>query len=333
MDSISQGVLGAGIAEITVGKKLGNKSILVGAVLGTIPDLDVFITRGMDVVDGLLAHRGFSHSLLFGILLSPLLALLLQKIFRRYEISLHKWILTVWLVLFTHVLLDLFTTYGTGVFEPFSHARIEWSTIAIVDVFYTIPFVILVILLMFFKRASKSRFYLKWAAISLSTVYLLLTPLNKFRVNRVFTGQLAASGIEYERYKTVPLVLTNFLWMCVAESDSAYYTGYYSVFDKEKDITFLKTDRNDDLIDTKDAKIKKLIRFSKGWYIVHELNNTIVYSDLRFGRMGLDKESPYIFSFRIKQRKNNTIIEEHHEVSAAEGAFNSYIKRIFGNSN
>ena len=41
MDSLSQLLLGAAVAELTLGRKLGNKALLIGIVAGTLPDLDV----------------------------------------------------------------------------------------------------------------------------------------------------------------------------------------------------------------------------------------------------------------------------------------------------
>ncbi|MGB1248508.1 MAG: metal-dependent hydrolase, partial [Chitinophagales bacterium] len=43
------------------------------------------------------------------------------------------------LALFTHVLLDAFTTYGTQLLLPFSDKRISFDSINIVDPVYTIP--------------------------------------------------------------------------------------------------------------------------------------------------------------------------------------------------
>lgn len=45
MDSLTQIVLGAACGEAILGKKIGNKALLFGAIGGTIPDLDVFIGR------------------------------------------------------------------------------------------------------------------------------------------------------------------------------------------------------------------------------------------------------------------------------------------------
>ncbi len=41
MDSLTQATLGAAIGEALLGKKIGNKGAMIGAVIATIPDLDV----------------------------------------------------------------------------------------------------------------------------------------------------------------------------------------------------------------------------------------------------------------------------------------------------
>ncbi|MBO6510809.1 MAG: metal-dependent hydrolase, partial [Roseibium sp.] len=44
MDSITQFVLGAAVSTACLGKTLGpRKAALIGGVLGTVPDLDVFL--------------------------------------------------------------------------------------------------------------------------------------------------------------------------------------------------------------------------------------------------------------------------------------------------
>ena len=79
MDSLTQIVLGAAVGEVVLGKKVGNKAILWGAVAGTIPDLDVLSKYFVDEVSALEMHRGFSHSILFGILFAPVFAVLVKK--------------------------------------------------------------------------------------------------------------------------------------------------------------------------------------------------------------------------------------------------------------
>ena len=43
MDSLTQIVLGAAVGEAVLGKKIGSRAMLWGAIAGTIPDLDVFL--------------------------------------------------------------------------------------------------------------------------------------------------------------------------------------------------------------------------------------------------------------------------------------------------
>ena len=65
MDSLTQIVLGASVAEASLGKKIGNKAIALGALAGTIPDLDIISRFFVDDLTASVMHRGFSHSLLF----------------------------------------------------------------------------------------------------------------------------------------------------------------------------------------------------------------------------------------------------------------------------
>ncbi len=98
MDSLTQIVLGAAVSEVSVGKKIGNRSILWGGIAGTIPDLDVISNLWMDPLDALAFHRGISHSFLFAFLAPPLLGFLVHSIYKSKH---HKQIaLACWSLLF-----------------------------------------------------------------------------------------------------------------------------------------------------------------------------------------------------------------------------------------
>lgn len=79
MDSLTQIVLGAAVGEAVLGKKVGNKAMLWGAIAGTIPDLDVFIKLFADPITSTELHRGISHSLFFSLLMAPILGWLVNK--------------------------------------------------------------------------------------------------------------------------------------------------------------------------------------------------------------------------------------------------------------
>jgi inner membrane protein len=77
LDSLTQITLGAAVGELTLGKKVGNRAMLWGAIAGTIPDLDVLagffmkdVFLVMDELQALMFHRGPMHSLLFAVLFS-----------------------------------------------------------------------------------------------------------------------------------------------------------------------------------------------------------------------------------------------------------------------
>ena len=68
MDSLTQMALGAACGEVVLGKKVGNRAMLWGAIGGTIPDLDVLGNLFLDDVGALAFHRSITHSLLFAVL-------------------------------------------------------------------------------------------------------------------------------------------------------------------------------------------------------------------------------------------------------------------------
>jgi len=90
LDSLTQGLLGAVTFAVIKDKKIGKKSLLIGAIVGTIPDLDVLLSPLFNDIEFLTVHRSFSHSIGFAIILS----LLLGEVFHRYykrKLSRTKW--------------------------------------------------------------------------------------------------------------------------------------------------------------------------------------------------------------------------------------------------
>ena len=155
MDSLTQIVLGAGVAEAVAGKKMGNKAVLWGAVAGTIPDLDVFLRFFYHPIDAALVHRGFSHSLLFALLMGPLLGFVFFKLYKqKYELK--TWIWLFFLGIVTHPILDMFTNYGTQFLWPFNF-RITFNSVFVIDPLYTVPFMVCIIVAMTMNRENPKR--------------------------------------------------------------------------------------------------------------------------------------------------------------------------------
>ncbi len=87
MDSLTQIVLGAAVGEIALGRKIGNRALIWGAIGGTIPDLDVFANPFMHDIQALAFHRSISHSIFFSVV-APLV--FGGLVFRLYESKFHK---------------------------------------------------------------------------------------------------------------------------------------------------------------------------------------------------------------------------------------------------
>src|SRR5690606_40677283 len=125
MDSITQAVLGASIQGALLGRWQGRKALLYGAILGTLPDLDVVLDYG-DAVANMTYHRGFSHSLLVLSVVSVLLAWAVRRFRPHPEYSGVRLWFCIWLILITHVLLDAFTDRKSTRLNS-SHVKISYA--------------------------------------------------------------------------------------------------------------------------------------------------------------------------------------------------------------
>lgn len=105
MDSITQAALGAAVGKAVLGEKMGNRAILVGAIAGTIPDLDVLSRLFTNHhIYGLVYHRGISHSIFFTLVAPPLLAwlsLLYYKKELHQELKVQQGLAGFWGVLYS----------------------------------------------------------------------------------------------------------------------------------------------------------------------------------------------------------------------------------------
>ena len=290
MDSLTQIVLGAACGEAVLGKKIGNKALLFGAIGGTIPDLDVFVGSLLygNEIDAMLFHRGFMHSVLFSVLAAFLLGWLVHKLYdsgKRLHITTQKdWTKLFFWSLFTHPILDCFTPYGTQLFAPFSNYRVALNNIAVADPLYTAPFLICLIVLMFFNRKSnRRRLWLK-LGIGISSFYMLITIFNKIYVDSVFKNSLSDKGINYSRYSIQPAILNNVLWYGIAETEEAYQVGFYSLFDSSNRFSDWQTiPKTRALTTTEYEDIKNLAWFSDDYFNVEIIDgNNYLYKDLRY---------------------------------------------------
>ena len=300
MDSLTQLALGAAVGEATAGRQVGRRAPLWGAVLGTLPDLDVFIPLG-DAVRDFTYHRSASHSLLVLAALTPLIVWLILKLHPGTAEHRRRWFVLVYLVFATHVLLDSFTVYGTQIFWPLVTTPMTWSTIFIIDPLFTVPLLFGIIAAMIAAREKTWGHTANRIGLVLSSLYLTWTVGAKLHVEQVAHSALQQHNIANTAVLTTPSPFNSLLWRILAVDDGHYYEGFYSVLDEEPRIDFERYPRMPQLIEPLQHSwpVQRLQWFTKGFYAASLTNRGIVMTDLR---MGFEPE--YVFSFKVGEISN-----------------------------
>ena len=332
MDSLTQIVLGAAVAEAVLGKKVGNKAMLYGAIAGTIPDLDVLASHFTDTVSALAIHRGFTHSIVFSVLFAPMFGWLVSR-YETYK-DFKDWSWLFFWTLVTHPILDAHTTWGTQLFWPLD-IRLAFKTIFVVDPLYTLPFLVFLILTMFQKRTSKKRRLYNNLGLIISTMYLGLTFILKDLAQSQFEDDLLNQNIAYEQIDTRPSPLNTILWNANIETKHSYLLADYSFFDT-KDISFKTYPKNHDLLGNliENEKVKRMIHISEGWFTINKIDDNLYYNDLRFGLLNLEPNSQdFVFKYLIDVDNSGhvTFIEQEKNQRDAKQLMSSLWERIKGN--
>jgi inner membrane protein len=214
--------------------------------------------------------------------------------------------------LFTHPILDAFTTWGTQLFWPFD-LRLAFQNIFVIDPLYTLPFLVLLIMAMRQKRQSPKRAQYNMLGLGLSTSYLALSLVLKAVAYYNIKGNLDAQGIDYEEIDIRPAPLNTILWSANIDVGDAYLIGNYSFFD-ESPMVFNSYPKDHHLLGqlAKNEKIARLKKITEGWFTVEEKDGQLYYNDLRFGLMSLDAdEAQFAFSYKLIPKDGELLVEEN----------------------
>jgi len=304
LDSLTQIVLGGAVGEAVLGKKVGNKAILWGAIGGTIPDLDTIPGQFMDTVDRLSIHRGFSHSIIFAILIAPLLGYLVNRLYRGRQADFRGWTALFFWAIFTHPLLDIFTTWGTQLFWPLDW-RIALHSIFVIDPLYTLPFLLCLLTALFLKRKNIWRKKINRFGIYLSSAYLLWSLIAKVVISDKVMGILKEDGRQWLSYQSRPGLFNTILWTFNIEQDDRFLITYYSFFDEDDQLLIHEFPKRHELLNPyrNHADIEKLIFLTKGYFIMEEVEDGLLMHDLRFGLSeGFTAEKgDFVFTYKIQE--------------------------------
>ena len=283
------------MGEAILGPKVGRKAMVWGAILGTLPDLDVLIPLDGPVED-FVYHRGFSHSLFLLALVTPLFAWLITRIHPESRDRFREWCLLVFLVLEIGVLLDLLTIYGTQVLWPFHTMPLALPVLFIIDPLFTLPIVVGVSAAWFLSRKRSLGHRLNAAGLVIAMVYLGWAFGARELVNHSVRQRLEAQEVRYERLISSPAPFNTLLWRFVGMDGDRYFETYASIFDGDDALVVDHYPRHLDLLDglEEHPPVAKLRWFTRGWYAASRIGDDIVMTDLRMG-----SEPNYVFSFTV----------------------------------
>ncbi|PFG10954.1 metal-dependent hydrolase [Marinobacter sp. LV10MA510-1] len=311
MDSITQVALGASIAGLIAGKTLGRSVLLTGALLGTLPDMDVLIDYGSAVAN-FTQHRGFSHSLF---VLAPL-SLLLATLFWHWkpQLGFPRWLLLTALVLLTHPILDTFTTYGTQLFWPLGRP-LAISSVFIIDPLYTLP--LLAGCAAFLLRPKAVRAIA--AGLVLSTGYLGWSLAAQQVIIERVQPALAEAGFADAKLLVQPMPFNTVLWRATAITDQQRVEIVTGFLDGDSPLTLEYFPRQPALVNSvaQLPETHRLEWFTRGFLDYQARDGEITATDVRLGIPGAH---PFTF---VLANEQGGILKPGNGEQAPRPAFNS----------
>ena len=217
MDPITHGLLGATVAQVTMGKRIPRGAALIGAVGAMAADADVFIWSANDPTVSWVYHRHFTHALAF-IPLGGWLAALPFLWLARYRLYRVAVVVAAMIGYATHTLLDSLTNYGTQQLLPFADTRVTWDAMPIVDPVYSL------ILLAGLALAARSRWVkaARWS-LALSLLYVLFGFWQHQRAVEVQNELLALRHQQATQARVLPAPGWLILWRSIYLADGKLY--------------------------------------------------------------------------------------------------------------
>lgn len=327
MDAITQGLLGAAAAQALLQRYVGPRAWLYGAIGGMAPDLDILI-RSDDPLVGLTYHRHFTHSLSFIPIGGPLSAL--PWIVRKVHRARWRQIVTATTVGYaTHALLDAFTTYGTQLLWPMSDMRVAWNMVSIIDLLFSVPLAIGVVMTARRDRRRPVIIALAWCA-----AYMTWGGVQRSRAIAAATVMAQERGHTPERIEAFPNAFSNVAWRTAYQYEQTIVVDWVrtpwlsSVQPHAGDRIAVATEQTLPAAVRDDPRTLRAFRvfrwFADGW-IAADPSTPGRYGDLRYG-VGLGSvESMWVIGLRPGQPEPVTFERQTDKIK-----LDALVDAIFG---
>jgi inner membrane protein len=187
----------------------------LAAFAAWMPDIDNIVTFfGAEAY--MRYHRGYTHSLVGGLVMAWLLAWVTARFWKGAKVG--SLFIFYFVCVLSHLFLDCITSYGTGIFLPFSDARVSFPSVFIVDPVYTAALILLAV-------AASRRIAGKSLAVA-GLTFLLAWPALGFGVGQFVAVRaktlLAGRGESVTRVYAQPDAFAPIWWKIIAESGDQY---------------------------------------------------------------------------------------------------------------
>ena len=209
MDVLTQGLLGASLAQAAAPRQEARVAAGTGFAAGLLADADALISSAADPLLVLEYHRHFTHALAF-VPVGALIAAAILWPLARSRLAFPRLYLYCLLGYSMSGLLDACTSSGTHLFWPFSEARVAWSLISIVDPLFSLALAVPLAVGVLRMRARAAQI-----GLALAAGYLALGVLQHGRAEAAAQGLAAKRGHRPERLLVKPTLGNLVLWRSI----------------------------------------------------------------------------------------------------------------------
>jgi inner membrane protein len=225
LDSGTHLVIGLGLAglayidPVVASDHSVSTAVLIGTVIGSqAPDSDTLLRFKGNAVY-IKNHRGASHSIPALFIWTALITMMLALLFNPLPI----WHVAMWVFIAVafHVYTDLFNTYGTQAFRPFSDRWVAWNIIHIFDPVIFLTHVMAIFIWSFKLAEPEHVFPLLYAFIA---VYYVWRTVNQLLIkNSLHT--LDTTYKPGDSYMLIPTVHLHQWQIVKSRSDGSFQLG------------------------------------------------------------------------------------------------------------
>lgn len=228
MDNLTHGLLGAAIGmlrprdggpERDAPPTPTDRAVVWASVMAAeMPDLDVFLGGGP--MAGYQYHRGLSHAFITAPAVALVASSVVSLLWRKARFgTVYLWSLLS--VLVAHLVNDLMTGWGTRVLLPWSEARLASDWVPIVDLLYTLPLLLGVLL-------AYRRPLLRGKAIAGVLLYLLVYTCGYRAAAHTLVERAtreAYAAEEVQRLQVSPDMLNPLAWQFTVDLGDRFEQG------------------------------------------------------------------------------------------------------------